>query len=85
MHPSATLASDGGEQFPALTFRRRRWAVDLTYRVMVSPDLLHWTEATEHFGPATDNGDGTELVTIRDAAPVSSANRRFMRLEIEQD
>ena len=84
-YPSAVLITDGDARFPAFTFRRRKWAVDLTYRVMVSSDLTHWGEATELFGEIRDNHDGTELVTIRDTTPVTAPNPRFMRLEVRQD
>jgi len=66
-----------------MTFRRRKWATDLSYRVMVSGDLIGWVETSRFFGEVTDNRDGTETVTIRDTSPVSSARSRFMRLEVE--
>ena len=49
---------------------------------MISVDLVTWAEATEVFGAAGDNGDGTESVTIRDSSPVTANPRRFMRLGV---
>jgi hypothetical protein len=35
-------------------------------------------------GAPSDNGDGTDLVTFRDTVPLSTANRRFIRLVVTE-
>jgi len=84
-YPSFEIVTDGGERDLRYTFRRRKHAIDLTYRVMVSADLHEWTETTVISGEVVDNLDGTETVTIRDTVPAGSIGRRFMRLVVEMN
>jgi hypothetical protein len=81
--PAASSVPDGGSDYLALTFRRWKKPLGLTYRVEVSDDLMTWIETAVQIGPAIDNGDGTETVTIRDALPIdSNAPKRFIRLSV---
>jgi hypothetical protein len=84
-YPVSGFVTDGGHQYLSLTFRRRKDALDLIYRVLVSGDLVQWVETTILVGAVTDNGDRTETLTIRDTAPVGASRSRFMRLEAELD
>ena len=79
---TAAIVNDGGTDYFGMTFRRQKNALDLTYLVEVSPDLLTWTAATTLVGAPVDNGDGTENVTIRNSVPVSGQSRSFVRLGV---
>jgi hypothetical protein len=68
----------------ALSFRHQKNALDLSYRGEVSGDLITWSETTILVGVPTDNGDGTDLLTIRDTVPLSTSNRRFIRLSVTE-
>jgi len=80
--PAATVVTEGGENYLSLTFRRRKKALDLTYRAEVSPGLVSWTETSLVVGTPTDNGDGTETVTIRAALPLDLDAQGFIRLVV---
>lgn len=77
---SASVVSDGGSDYQALTFTRRTTSLDLNYTVQVSGDLTNWTQVTTVVGTPVGHGDGTETVTIRDLEEVSNHDRRFIRL-----
>jgi len=77
--PSGSLVLDGEDKFLALTFRRLKKPIGLTFRVEASFDLVTWTGTSAIFGIPIDNGDGTETVTIRDTVPFGAASR-FIRL-----
>ena len=79
---TAAIVNDGGTDYFGMTFRRQKNALDLTYLVEVSPDLLTWTAATTLVGAPVDNGDGTENVTIRNSVPVSGQSRSFVRVGV---
>jgi uncharacterized protein (TIGR03790 family) len=67
-----------------LDFPYQQSAIDITYHVQASNDLHNWTEVWNSTGyQPTGNSSGTTL-TIPDTVPISSANQRFMRLEITQ-
>ena len=67
--PTASIVTVDGERYAALTFRRQKNALDLTYTVETSHDLGPWSATAMFVGAPTDNGDGTETVTIRSEAP----------------
>lgn len=66
-----------------LRFRRQIGASDLTFTPSFSSELFIWQSAgLVHLG-SVNNGDGTETVTYRSAAPASS--RAFGQLQITLD
>ena len=67
-----------------ITFKRWKKAVDLSYAVEVSDDLEIWTEVTGVVGTPTDNGDGTETVTITDSQLLTADRQRFIRVRVTQ-
>lgn len=81
--PYPGVVNDGGEDYLTITFRRLKKAIDLDYRVMVSDNLTGWIQATTEIGVPTDNGDGTETVTIRDSVKLVDSPRRFIQLSVE--
>lgn len=75
----------GGTNYLTLTFKRRTPALDLTYTAQTNPGTLSpgdWLGNAVMVGSPTANGDGTETVTFRDTTALSSATRRFMRVQV---
>jgi hypothetical protein len=68
----------------ALTFRVNKSAIDLTYIVQVSSDLVTWNSGPSYTSaPVVLADDGsTQTVKVSDLTLVTGANRRFMRLRI---
>jgi hypothetical protein len=77
------LKYQDGQRYPAMIIRRRIDHPDLDSTVEATTDLTNWTTPTtvEH-GPPTDNGDGTETVTIRSVLPVTGNPRQALRLRV---
>lgn len=82
--PTASRITSGPNDYLALSFRHQKNALDLSYRVEVSGDLITWSETTILVGMPTNNGDGTDLLTIRDTVPLNTSNRRFIRLSVTE-
>jgi hypothetical protein len=68
-----------------LSFRRWKNAIDLTYAVEVSGDLINWTEVTGVVGTPIDHADGTETVTITDTEILANGMRRFLRVLVTKE
>ena len=79
-HPS--LVEADGIDYLALSLRRQKNALDLSYEVQFSHDLISWTNSGEPVGAPRDNGDGTETITIRDQIPASGNSTRYTRVRI---
>lgn len=79
--PRATLMEIGGQQFPALRFRRWKSAPGATYLVESTATIgngASWlVEGTT--ASAVDNGDSSETVTIR---ATSTGSPRYFRLKV---
>ncbi len=82
--PQATVVTSAGNQYYALTFRRWKTAVDITYTPEISTDSASWQSLTAPFGPVTDNLDGTETVTFRSTQPRNTSARQFVRLRVTE-
>lgn len=82
--PGAVLVQDGGSSYPAVVFRRLKNPAGLSYAVEVSTDLRTWSSAAGSTAQvsATDNGDGTETVTVRSTVAVGSAPQLFLRVRV---
>jgi len=78
----ASIVTDGGTDYLAMTFRRQKNSLDLTYLVEVSSNLSDWTTTNTLTGTPVDNGDGTETVTIRDNVVASHGTPRFGRITV---
>lgn len=52
--------NDGGTDYFAFTFRRQKNALDVSYVVEMSSDLVTWATITTVMGTPSDNGDRTE-------------------------
>jgi Spore coat assembly protein len=63
---------DDGESVPAIRFDRPRNALDVTYRIEFSTDLVSWTEASSTLIHTTDVSETVESVFHRIDAPLTS-------------
>ncbi len=83
--PVDSLQTIGGTHYLSITFNQVLFATDISYIVQVSGDMATWNSGpgyTAPVGTPIDNGDGTETVTVQDVVPVSAANSRFIRVQI---
>jgi hypothetical protein len=81
--PVTGKMTDGPNEFLSLTYRRLLQSAGINYTVEVSSDMADWKN-----GPAnttevssTPEGDFATVVT-RDNTPMTSQNRRFIRLRV---
>jgi poly(3-hydroxybutyrate) depolymerase len=95
--PIMAVRPQDGLNYLQLTFRRRTGGTgdaaegytvgDLLYQVETNATLngASWatgTDILEQMGPAQDNGDGTETVTVRLRVAMENEIRRFLRLKV---
>ncbi|WOO42644.1 InlB B-repeat-containing protein [Rubellicoccus peritrichatus] len=88
--PQSDITADG--RFVTLSYRRQPVATDLTYRVLVSSDLVTWNYNGDGGGPyysesisTTYDEDGMQTVTVTDLTDLdtlSPSRIRLMRLEV---
>lgn len=77
----AIRITDGGTDYPAIRFRRRAGASDLTVLVQVSTNLATWNDnssgafTTEM--SAIVQEDGMEMATVRSNSPISTVPQHF--------
>ncbi len=77
---TASIVSDGGNNYLAVTFNRRHNALDLTYTIESADNLAGpWLSASQQFGTATVLAGGIEQVTFRDTVE-QGATPRFIRV-----
>ena len=84
--PTGSVVEAGGTNYPALSYRVRQDATEVTYQVEVSGDLVQWqvgAGVTTGFGTPQDNGDGTVTLTVRTLAPLASQPGQYLRLRVE--
>ncbi len=80
--PTVTRVSMEGQPFLALSYRRQKNCLDLDYIPEASNDVVEgWTPILAAPVSVTDNGDGTETVTVVDA-PAALTGRRLVRLRV---
>ncbi len=85
--PSAAIVDDGGFDYPALRYRVRQDADDVTYLVEVTEDLVLWHSGGAFTAPTgtseyNDNGDGTETITVRSHQPLTTKPIQYFRLRV---
>ena len=71
--------------YHAFFFRRRVPNPQIDYAPEVSTDVALWRSGPADlvpFGTPSANGDGTETVTLRSAAPAAERPREFFRLRV---
>ncbi len=78
--PGSVVVNDAGTNYGAVTFTRRKKALDVTYAVEISGDLANvagWSAVNLPVGAALDLGNGLERVTYRDSVPMGAGGRFF--------
>ncbi|MFT5836647.1 MAG: hypothetical protein ACI9ZV_000143 [Candidatus Azotimanducaceae bacterium] len=92
--PTSTMVEDDSKDYLSITYRRLTggtgttgvdYTVDgLTYTVEYDTDLTDpWSSGTVvQVGSASDNGDGTETVTLRLTVEVSAETKQFIRIKV---
>ncbi len=77
---TAVIVNDAGNNYLAVTFKRRHKALDISYTVETTDTLGGtWTPTTQQFGGTTNLGNGIEQVTFRDSTP-QGITSRFIRV-----
>lgn len=67
--------------YPEFSYRRVKKAVDLSYVVECSPNLIDWAIVTTEVGAPVDQGNGIEVVTMQGAS-VADGESQFFRLRV---
>ncbi len=81
MKPVLVTHVEVGERYPAMRFVRRIDRGDVGLEVQVSTGLAFTDSLGSVEVSAINRGDGTELVLVRSAVPLSAEPRQFLRLE----
>lgn len=83
--PAVGTTNVGGTNYLTLTYAQNISATDITCFAEVSADLLNWHSGAGYtmlVNPPVNNGNGTQTVVERDLTPMSSSNKRFIRLKV---
>jgi hypothetical protein len=82
--PQIALAKYADGAALTATFTRNNYTYATTIIVEVSADLVTWKSGNGAtvIITATDMNKAVQTVTVRDATPMSGANRRFMRVRV---
>ncbi|MFP6878496.1 MAG: lamin tail domain-containing protein [Roseibacillus sp.] len=83
--PAPSIVDDGGIDYPALRFRVRQDAGEVTYLVEISENLVLWQSGgafTTHVDSPQDNGDGTVTLTVRSLQSFAAKPNQFLRLRV---
>jgi hypothetical protein len=83
--PVSSLTAVGGQNFPTLSYTRRRVATPVTAELQSSPDLVLWTTAgfIDVVPPVTLPGGNFEFLIRRLTVPVeANVTRSFLRLNV---
>ncbi len=80
--PTASLVTDNGQTYGALTYTRAKAATEVTYEVVAASSITAttWQPITSVHG-IVDLG-ATERVTMRDPVPIGSGRQRFYQLRV---
>jgi hypothetical protein len=83
--PALAVVADGGASYPALRYRVRKDANEVTCVVEISDDLLLWQSDgafTTRAGAPQDNGDGTVTLTVRSLQSLAAKPNQFLHLGV---
>lgn len=83
--PIASLVTDSGGDYLALTVTRGLTATDILFYPEVSEDLVNWSSDPLDIVlfSSLNNGDGTVTEVYRSTIPSASFTRKFMRMVVE--
>ena len=81
--PTAALSVIGHDgTYLTITYRRTKNALDATFTIEGTPDLVTWTALVDPPTTLLDHGDGTETLTVRDTIPLSAGPKRDLRVRV---
>jgi uncharacterized delta-60 repeat protein len=85
--PAAGMSTVGGQNYLTLTYTLDLLTPDVTATVEASGDLATWNSGQGYTSQvsATNNGNGTQTVVVRDDVPFSAHTQRYLRLRITQN
>ncbi len=85
--PKPVLLDVSSESYITLVYTRRKGATDITFtpEFSATPGDAGFTASPVVQVSLVDNGNGTETVTVRDAAPVSAQSPRFARIRVTRN
>ncbi len=78
---SVAKISEGGLEYPKLTYQARTDLKEYQMRPEVSQDLINWSNSVIGLN-STVNPDGTSTFQLRGTEPISATNRFFFRIRI---
>jgi len=83
---SYQITEEFGQKAMTMTFRRRNDDPQLSITAKVCGDLISWTASPTSIQvvSALDQGNGYDLVTVREIPPPLPRNATFMRIEIQR-
>lgn len=82
--PSAFVQNISGHDYLEIQYTQRNAPAGVQYLLQTSPDLLSWNTTSFIQVNATDNGDGTSLITLRLQTPITDAPGQFVRIAIQR-
>ena len=84
--PRAFIQNVSGQNYLYIQYTRRNPPAGVQYLLQTSPDLLSWSTNPAGFAQvsASDNGDGTSLVTLSLQAPLNFNAEMFVRIAIQR-
>jgi hypothetical protein len=71
----------GATNYFTVTYIRPKPSTNAVYILEATTNLVNWTVSSNYTSLVTDNGP-SETVVLRDTAPLSATNKRFMRLKV---
>ncbi len=85
--PKPILVPVSAQDYVGMSYTRLKGAADLTIipEFSTSPDNAGFAPGPFTVVLVTDNGNGTETVTVRENAAISSSTPRFIRLRVQQN
>ncbi len=85
----STGVAESSTEYPAIRYRRRAGATDLTYRIQISADLVTWRDNNSPGGPhtvevsATPADEGMEWVMVRGTIATDLQQQQYFRVLVE--
>jgi hypothetical protein len=69
-------------EFPTISLRHRSDDVNLICEVELANDLSHWLPNNVSEVSRSDNGDGTETVTLRSLFTLADGPEQYLRVRV---